>query len=175
MATGGTSAYIKAAPEWGGEDRVTLRKDRTHETWERLCRAARHWGGEGVCELAGGPPALLWLYGSTMIEASREPDGSVVLRAFLVLRPSHPDPARVCETYQPAIPTGRLRVDDEGDIILEHRIAEGTDDATLDGELRRLCEAADSVDDLIREEAGGILSFDLFEWDVMQAVRGELP
>jgi hypothetical protein len=163
-----------ATPERGPEEPMGSRRDRTLETWERLCRAARHWGGEGVCELAGVPPALLWLYGSTMIEASREPDGSVALRAFLVMRPSHPDPARVCETYQPAIPTGRLRVDDEGDIVLEHRIEVGTDDATLDAELRRLCEAADSVDDLIREEAGGMLSFDLFEWDVMQAVRGEL-
>ncbi|MCU0230825.1 MAG: hypothetical protein MUC67_05540 [Acidobacteria bacterium] len=145
------------------------------ETWQRLYRAAQRWGGEGVCELADEPPALLWLYGSTMIEASRESDGSVALRAFLVMKPSHPDPARVCATYQPAIPAGRLRVDEEGDIILEHRIAVGVDDATLDAELRRVCEAADSVDDLIREEAGGILAFDLFEWDVMQAVRGELP
>jgi hypothetical protein len=150
------------------------RKDLARETWESLRRAARHWGGEGVCELAGGPPVLLWLFGSTMIEATGQPDGSIALRAFLVMRPSHPDPARVCETYQPAIPAGRLRVDDEGDIVLEHRLPAGTDDATLDSELRQVCEAADSVDELIREEAGGILSFDLFEWDVMQAVRGEL-
>jgi hypothetical protein len=151
-----------------------VRRDRSGERGAQLCRAAHRWGGDGVCELAGSPPALLWLYGSTMVEATEDADGTIVLRAFLVMSPSHPDPARVCAVYQPALPAGQLRVDDEGDIVLEHRVPAGSDEAALEAELRKVCEAADSVDDLIREEAGGILSFDLFEWDVMQAVRGEL-
>ena len=71
--SGAVFAVHHGHAERGPEELMGSRRDRALETWERLCRAARHWGGEGVCELAGSPPALLWLYGSTMIEASREP------------------------------------------------------------------------------------------------------
>ena len=75
------------------------RKDRARESWERLCRAARHWGGDGVCELSGGPPVLLSALGSTMIEATGEPDGSIALRAFPV-KPLGEDEAAIRNAYR---------------------------------------------------------------------------
>ncbi len=150
------------------------RRDAAETTWERLRAAARHWGGDGVCEVADRPRALLWLYGSTMIEATAELDGAAMLRAFLVMGPTHPHPERVLPSYQRRLASGTLRLDEEGDAVLECRLPPALGARAFDWQVHAFCEAADQVDDLLHEEIGGMLSFDLFEWDVMQAVRGEL-
>lgn len=150
------------------------RRGAVEGAWRRLRDAATHWGGEGVCEVAERPRALLWLYGSTMIEATAEEDGAVMLRAFLVMGPTHPHPEQVLSSYQRRLASGTLRLDEEGDAILESRLPPELGARAFDWQVRAFCEAADQVDDLLHEEIGGMLSFDLFEWDVMQAVRGEL-
>ncbi|MBP7147410.1 MAG: hypothetical protein KBD01_07680 [Acidobacteria bacterium] len=139
---------------------------------ERLRRAARRWAGEDLCELSSDRPSFLWLYGSAMVEASAEPDGTIVLRAFLVLGPTHK--ARVREELEKSsrtLPAGRLELDGEGDVVLVHSIPPDTDPDELERAVQEICLHADRLDDLLCARLGGIRSLDLFRYDVMSAIQ----
>ena len=139
---------------------------------ERLRRAARRWAGEDLCELTTDRPSFLWLYGSTMVEAGAEPDGTIVLRAFLVIGPT--DRACVHEELEKCSRTlaaGRLEVDAEGDVVLVHSIPADTEPEELERAVREVCLQADRLDDILCSRLGGIRSLELFHYDVMSAIQ----
>ncbi len=136
----------------------------------RLRNAARRCIGDDVCELSAGGPRFLWLHGSTMVEAVAGDDGSVLLRAFLVLAPAPSD--RLAErlaAYAERIDEG-LRLDGDGDIVLERRVAAGADASRLDAAIREISHRADLLDDLLCVRFGGIRSVDRLRRDILLAL-----
>jgi hypothetical protein len=142
---------------------------------DRLRAVARHWAGEDLCELGGERPTFLWLFGTTMIEASVDQDGACVLRAFLVLDPG--DRAgleAVIAPFAGALPVGRLEVDEEGDVALVHRVQSNASVEQLDRAIHDVCRHADRLDDILCDRLGGTRSVDRFHHDVLVAL-GERP
>lgn len=140
---------------------------------ERLRLVAKRWGGEDLCELTDGRPSFLWLFGSTMVEAVAEADGTVQVRAFLVIRPNpHPELPREVARVCGRVPIGRLVIDQDGDITLTHTIPPGRGVEQMDREVHQLCCWADRLDDELCRKLGGMRSWDLFQADVLNALAG---
>jgi hypothetical protein len=136
-----------------------------------LRAAARHWAGDDLCELPAEPPAFLWLFGSTMVEAAAEPDGSVVVRAFLVLGPDDRNGLDDrLERLSATLPFGRLEIDEDGDVALVHRVPAEAGARRLHNEIRDVCCHADVLDDILCDQIGGIRSVDQFQSDVLAAL-----
>ena len=136
-----------------------------------LRAVARRWAGEDLCELGGERPVFLWLYGTTMIEATLDPDGAVALRAFLVLHPAKRSEIEAqLDSFAGSLPVGTLEVDDEGDVALVHRVHPGVRLARLDEAVREMCQCADRLDDILCDRLGGIRSVDRFHHDVLVAL-----
>jgi hypothetical protein len=133
----------------------------------RLRNATREWVGEALCELPGEPPVCLWLYGSTLVEARIDDDGAFELRAWLVLAPElNSDSQPVLDAIGESLPLGRLVIDDEGDVTLQHSIPPEMAPDLLEDELQELCRQADRVDDLLCERLGGTRSLDRLDAEV---------
>ncbi len=149
---------------------------REHAAFARLRSLARKWGGEDVCEIGGDPPALWWLFGTTMIAACTAPDGASILRAFLVLDPE--DRANLeahLAPYEASVPAGGLVVDEEGDVEMILRVPAETETEQLDDLIRDFCRSADRLDDVLRDRLGGLRSVDKFQHDVLEALGGDAP
>lgn len=140
---------------------------------DRLRRVAKHWGGEDVCELSEEKPSFLWLFGTTMVEATAEKDGTIQVRAYLVIGPEHrPELAEAVSQLSRQIPVGHLEVDQEGDVTLVHSIPADLGLEQMDREVHDVCRWADRLDDELCKKLGGIRSWDLFQFDVMHALSG---
>ncbi len=146
---------------------VPDRVDR-QRTLASLRRAARRSGGDDLCEL--DRRAFLWLYGSTMVEAWVDGDGSVALRAWLVLAPERARALGALRQLDARPAVGRLVLDEEGDISLEHRIPGDCTEERMSREVDALCREADRLDDLLCREAGGSRSLDRFQAEVEAAL-----
>ncbi|UCF67965.1 MAG: hypothetical protein JSV80_01315 [Acidobacteriota bacterium] len=141
----------------------------------RLRRAARRTGGEDLLELGAKHPLFLWLYGSTLIQASVEPDGSVALNAFLVFGPKSRDvTASELAWLSIELPVGQLVRDDEGDLLLVHREAIDSPPEELESMVDQFCQHADELDDLLSERVGALRVADRIQIDVEQALRRAL-
>jgi hypothetical protein len=137
----------------------------------RLRSAARRCVGDDLCEIEAAGAAFLWLHGSTLLEAVPHADGSVLLRAFLVLGP--PDDGGLEErlaSFAQHVPVGRLVLDDEGDIALERRVGPGAPRERLERAIREISSQADRLDDLLCGLFGGVRSVDRLRREVAQAL-----
>ncbi len=138
----------------------------------RLRAAAHRWAGDDVCEIPSERPTFLWLYGSTMIEARAERDGSIELRAFLVLGPettgSLEEQLRLFSA-----PVGRLEVDEDGDLALVHRVPPRAAEDRVLAAIREVSCFADQFDEELCQRFGGIRSVDRFQHDVLAALGGQ--
>ncbi len=138
------------------------------KTLASLRRAARRSGGDDLCEL--DRRAFLWLYGSTMVEAWVDGDGSVALRAWLVLSPERSRALGALRQLAASPVVGRLVLDEEGDLSLEHRIPARCSEERMAREVDALCREADRLDDLLCREVGGSRSLDRFQAEVQAAL-----
>lgn len=141
---------------------------------QRLKKVAFRVAGEDPCELPWDNRTFLWLYGSTMVEASSTQEGDVLLKAFLVIGP-RPDEELEAELLwlSAGLEIGRLVLDEDKDVILTHRVNASRNDAQLDRELRAFCCLADGLDDLLCERFGGCRSLEHFEQAVQLAMGTE--
>lgn len=106
-----------------------------------------------------------------MVEAAAQPDGSVLLRAFLVLGPHHRDGLRErLQQLSGTLSFGRLVLDEDGDIALVHRIPAAAGARRLDEVIGEVCQNADVLDDILCDQIGGIRSVDQFHTDVIHAL-----
>ena len=154
---------------------MRTRSVRRHESVLDCLRiATREWAGDDVCEIYSDRPAFLWLHGSTMVEASANRDGSVLLRAFLVL---HPRPSGNLEaqlrTLSTTLPVGRLVLDEDGDIALIHRVPPRAGRDRLLAAIRDVSCHADLLDDELCARHGGIRSVDKIQEHVRHALELE--
>ena len=144
---------------------------------QRLKKVAFRVAGEDPCELPWDDRTFLWLYGSTMVEASSTQEGDVLLKAFLVIGP-HPNEELETDLLwlSAGLDIGRLELDEDDDVILTHRVSASRNDAQLDRELRAFCSLADGLDDLLCARFGGCRSLEHFEQAVQVAMgAGEGP
>jgi hypothetical protein len=138
---------------------------------DRLRSVAREWAGDDVCEIEAGGTAFLWMYGSTMIEARADRDGSVLLRAFLVLGPRATGAIeQQLRAVSETLSMGRLEIDEDGDIALVHRVPARAHRGSLLAAMSEVSRDADRLDDLLCARLGGIRSVDQFQHDVLLAL-----
>lgn len=146
----------------------------TRAVTARLRSAAQRCAGDDLCEIGSDTPAFLWMYGSTLLEASAQPDGSVLVRAFLVLGPC--DDGHLEErvaAHSSGLQVGRLVVDEDGDVLYVHRIPAGTPRESVEAIIREVCRQADRLDDILCAALGGIRSLERFRHDVLHALGAE--
>lgn len=143
-------------------------------SFERLRAAAERWAGENLCAVGGPADPLLWLYGSTMVEARVDENGWFVIRAFLVLGPEQrADWDLQLKAFASGLSLGRLVVDEDGDLALVHRVPPRADVNQLSRAIHELCRSADLLDDKLCQAFGGLRSVDRFNLDVAAALRGD--
>jgi hypothetical protein len=129
--------------------------------------------GDDVCEISDSA-SFLWLYGSTMIEASVAEDGEIIIHAWLVVGPTKGSHwAHQLARWEGGLSIGELLVDAEGDIVLAHAFPRLTTTERLEQQIYEFCRTADRLDDLIVEQIGGMRSIDRFHRDVIQALTVE--
>ncbi|RMG46498.1 MAG: hypothetical protein D6718_05530 [Acidobacteria bacterium] len=128
---------------------------------ERLGRVARRWAGDAVMRYRSAPPAYLWLYRSVLVQASADPAGGVRLSAILLLGP------RTRGGLPRVRGGGRVRVDHEGDILLERDLPAEAARRDLDGEVQRFCREAHRLAELLYRRFGGKRAIDRFEEEVL--------
>lgn len=140
-----------------------------------LRRAARILGGDDVCEVGSPRTTLLWLYGSTMVEASVDPSGQVVLRAFLV---HHPVASENLQTdlalFTAGLVEGELTLDEEGDVVMEHAFRPNGSRLSVARGVERFCLEADRMDDIVSRRLGGLRALDRLHATVMHALGPRL-
>ncbi|MFN7966362.1 MAG: hypothetical protein U0V87_11810 [Acidobacteriota bacterium] len=138
-----------------------------------LRSVAAQCGGDDLCEVQDSV-SFLWLYGSTMVEADIDEDGEIVLHAWLVIGPTRrPQWTHLVTRWEGGLPFGELLIDDDGDVILAHRIPISTPNSVMASQVREFCREADRLDDLICQQLGGIRSIDQFHRDVIAAIADE--
>lgn len=143
---------------------------------EQLRSAARACAGDDLCEIDGDRTLFLWLYGSTMIEASLEPDGGILLRAYLVLGPLRRGLAPADLALEaPRVSQGEITVDDDGDVVLVRRLPPHTGAIALLSVVQDFALLADDLDDRLHEELGGVLAVQRFHDDVLDVLRRGEP
>jgi hypothetical protein len=139
---------------------------------DRLRAVARNLGGDDLCELGRRPPAFLWLFGSTMVEASIDADGRVVLRALLVHGPRAAEEIATDLTlFTAGLRIGELRLDDDGDVVMCHDVQPWETPARVAEQVERFCCEADRLDDIVSARWGGERALDRLQSTVLQALR----
>lgn len=140
---------------------------------QELRAAAERFGGEDLCEVADGR-SFLWLFGSTLIEATLEEDGTILLQAYLVIGPSRGEVwTQRLARWEQRLEFGELAIDQDGDVVLIHRLPRLLANGSLPRELGRFCRTADLLDDQLVEQLGGERSIERFLRDVVHAITSE--
>ncbi|MDQ7006180.1 MAG: hypothetical protein Q9Q40_03005 [Acidobacteriota bacterium] len=143
---------------------------------DSLRAAALRVAGEAPCQLPWDRHTLLWLHGTTMIEARCTAAGEIALRAFLVIGPVlqrglEAELARLSS----GLDVGRLECDEDGDVALTHTLGPALDENGLHDELQAFCCVADGLDDLLCRRFGGYRSVDHFERTVASILGASFP
>ncbi len=137
----------------------------------RLREAAQRCGGDDLCELPFGAASFLWPHGETMIEALVTADGVTVLRAYLVIAPRiEPGLTTEIALFSAGLKSGRLEIDDVGDVSFIQRLPGWRAADELTAELSAFSEEAERLGVLLRDRLGGHSSLDV----VMHGVRSRL-
>ena len=133
--------------------------------------AAMTLGGDDVCEVRGPRTTLLWLYGSTMVEACVDPSGRVVLKAFLVHHPVSTDCLQTdLALFTAGLLEGELTLDEEGDVVMQHAFRPNGSSESVARGVERFCLEADRMDDIVSRRLGGLRALDRLHATVMHAL-----
>lgn len=146
-----------------------------------LREVAQSLGGDDLCELGLAEPAFVWLFGSTMVEACIDPAGRVELKAFLVHGPvSRDEVATDLALFSAGLLIGELRLDDDGDVVMMHRVPARASTRRLAEQVETFCQEADRLDDIVSARLGGERALDRLQSTILRALRlstteGALP
>jgi hypothetical protein len=139
-----------------------------------LRAVARNLGGDDLCELRRRPPAFVWLFGSTIVEASIDGEGRVLLRAFLVHEPRAIDEiATDLALFTAGLRIGQLSLDDDGDVVMSHRVPASEPPERVARQVERFCQEADRLDDIVSARWCGSRALDRLQATVIRALRME--
>lgn len=138
----------------------------------QLRQVAQSLGGDDLCELGRSDPAFVWLFGSTMVEAAVDAEGRILLRAFLVHGPVRDaELSTDLALFSAGLQVGELSLDEDGDVVMLHRLPGRAECARLAEQVEAFCREADRLDDVVSARLGGERALDRLQSTVLRALR----